>query len=130
MKTSNRIRKNGATRGPEAQIKICRDRKSVTRLINQPAKLPPFQERCIRAAKAKREFPAAEASPLADFVLPDKDCHPSCLAIVDRSTGGLVSRIPLTEDEFFIVLKRSAETRTAAEQFVADAIRKTNQRAG
>jgi len=36
----------------------------------------------------------------AEFALPKKHSHPSCLAIYDRLGKGLVSKIPLTETEF------------------------------
>ncbi len=62
-----------------------------------------------------------------DFSLPPDDDHPSCLCIYDRLSKGPVTRIPITEDEFFAVLKVQYEPGQfhgmTAEKFIASAIR-------
>jgi hypothetical protein len=58
-----------------------------------------------------------------EFALPKGDAHPSCLAIYDRSSQGLVSKIPLTEKEFFDALTFNAGKGNGAAGFFAQAVR-------
>lgn len=105
MKNTIRVRKNGATK----------------RTASQPQNpVSKFQAKCRRAAanpKGRRNFPN-----LAEFVIPDNDCHPSCLAIVCRESGHALKKIPLSESEFHTLLLRNS-CRDGGSEFVAAAIR-------
>ena len=41
-----------------------------------------------------------QAKTPGEFAIPNSDCHQSCLAIYDRSTKGVVAKVPLSEREF------------------------------
>ena len=63
----------------------------------------------------------------AGFELPADAPHPSCLAIYDRGGKSLVSKIPLTENEFGHLLVRAMHYPGGSGQFIADAVRKSIQ---
>jgi hypothetical protein len=72
--------------------------------------------------------PAPQAKTPDDLKLPKGDVHPSCLCIYDRLSGGPVEKIPLTESDFFEVLKMNALHERGAVHFVAEAIREKQAR--
>ncbi|HEY3762689.1 MAG TPA: hypothetical protein VGN23_13160 [Verrucomicrobiae bacterium] len=73
-----------------------------------------------------RRTPTAQADKPAEFALPKEDCHPSCLVIFDRSCQKPVSKIPLSEKEFFNILTMAGSRFPGIGgngQFIAAAIR-------
>jgi hypothetical protein len=107
MKTKGRIRSNGSIKPLPAQS------------VN-----PPKQGRAGQGAR-----PASQGGELAtrangvDLRFDRENDHPSCLCIFDRQAGKLVSKVPLSADEFTdVILARNLLNQDRG-TFIAEAVR-------
>ncbi len=115
MKNTARVRKHVATKHAVSQVQT---------------PVSPFQAKCRRGVElnAKEgvkpgEFSRKRFPDYSEFLLPTSDGQPACLAVFERESGVPLTKIPLTDGEFYELQKRRIQPGGRLENFVAEAIR-------